>query len=82
MFAGVTVVGHDKEEPNILVNGFENPGSFVFRPIYQHSATIQQLGALADASQDCRQFVRVRIVQVVYLFLFLLNMISDQTITC
>ena len=57
--SGVTKVGHSDEQEAITVNGYENPGSFNLQPIYANGATMEQLGALADASKSCRQYVKV-----------------------
>ncbi|XP_072040713.1 uncharacterized protein [Amphiura filiformis] len=55
---GITQVGHSDEQPAIPVNGFENPGSFNLEPVYANGATMEQLGAMADASKSCRQYVK------------------------
>ena len=53
------MVGHSDEQENIPVNGYENPGSFNLQPNYHNDVSLEQLGALADASKYCRQFVKV-----------------------
>ena len=61
---GITVVGHDIETENIPVNNHEEPGSFILEPRYGNDITMQQLGALADVSLECEQYVKVGMVLV------------------
>ena len=56
---GATVIGHSHEQENIDVNGFDKAGSFVLEMVYTYETTVQQLGALADVSTECKQFVKV-----------------------
>ncbi|XP_035659048.1 neurexin-4-like [Branchiostoma floridae] len=53
--AGVTIIGHDSET-RTHVQGYENPGSYKRTITYE--ASMDQLRALIDASESCKQFVR------------------------
>ena len=53
---GVTVISHDTENQT-MVNGYEEPGSYV-RDIRYSGATIPQLAGLLDVSAHCEQFIK------------------------
>ncbi|XP_019641604.1 PREDICTED: contactin-associated protein-like 2 [Branchiostoma belcheri] len=54
--AGVTTIGHDSEA-RTHVQGFEQAGSYRRTVTYDH-ATIDQIRALIDASESCKQFIK------------------------
>ena len=53
---GVTVIGHDSES-RTLVNGFEDPGSYL-RDIQYTGASLLQLASLTNISTHCEQFIK------------------------
>ena len=53
---GVTVVGHDSENRTQVI-GYEKCGEY-FVDIHYRSASISQLKALTEASDNCRQFIQ------------------------
>ena len=53
---GVTVVGHDSENRTQVI-GYEKCGEY-FVDIHYRSASISQLKALTEASDNCRQFIK------------------------
>ena len=56
---GVTVVGHDSEA-RTLVDGYEEPGSYVKYITYTATGLtgVAQLAGLADVSAHCEQFIK------------------------
>ena len=56
---GVTVVGHDSEA-RILVNGYEDAGSYVPDVHYLGAGltSVEQLAGLPDVSANCEQFIK------------------------
>ena len=53
---GVTVVGHDSEN-RTQVKGYERPGNYSL-DVHYRSASISQLKALTEASDNCQQFIK------------------------
>ena len=53
---GVTVVGHDSENRTQVI-GYEKCGEY-FVDIHYRSASISQLKALTEASDNCQQFIK------------------------
>ena len=53
---GVTVVGHDMENRTQVI-GYEKRGEY-FVDVHYRSASISQLKALTEASDNCRQFIK------------------------
>ena len=53
---GVTVVGHDSENRTQVI-GYEEPGEYSL-DVHYRSASISQLKALTEASDNCQQFIK------------------------
>ena len=53
---GVTVVGHDREKRTQVI-GYEGPGKYSL-DVHYRSASISQLKALTEASDNCQQFIK------------------------
>ena len=53
---GVTVVGHDGENRTQVI-GYEEPGNYSL-DVHFRSASISQLKALTEASDNCQQFIK------------------------
>ena len=53
---GVTVVSHDSEN-RTQVKGYEDPGKYSL-DVHYRSASISQLKALTEASDNCQQFIK------------------------
>ena len=53
---GVTVVGHDGENRTQVI-GYEEPGNYSL-DVHYRSASISQLKALTEASDNCQQFIK------------------------
>ena len=53
---GVTVVGHDREKRTQVI-GYEGPGEYSL-DVHYRSASISQLKALTEASDNCQQFIK------------------------
>ena len=53
---GVTVISHDSEA-RMVVNGFENPGSYVRNVLYLGAGSAQ-LAGLTNVSANCKQFIK------------------------
>ncbi|CAH3025879.1 unnamed protein product, partial [Porites evermanni] len=62
---GVTVVGHDSED-RILVNGYEDAGSYVRNVVYV-GAGVTQLATLATISTHCEQFIKYKCYHSLFL---------------
>ena len=56
---GVTVIGHDSED-KLLVNGYEDPGSYLRNVHYlgEGLTGIEQLAGLLNESAHCEQFIK------------------------
>ena len=53
---GMTVVGHDSEN-RTQVKGYERPGKYSL-DVHYRCASISQLKALTEASDNCQQFIK------------------------
>ena len=66
---GVTVISHDTEN-RMLVNGYEERGSFVRNVSYSGAGltNVSQLVELLDVSAHCEQFVKYECFNTLFLF--------------